>query len=116
MTATGGVAGPASAATGSAVLITLGAARTAVSTNGNINGYGDEGGRGIRLSGTVGASGRGGATSLGGAGQEIIATAAGNAAQSNTGSGGGGGFSATTTSPQTGGAGGTGFCVITEFA
>lgn len=117
LTAPGGVAGPASAAAAATPLFTVGAAPTAVATNGNINGRGDEGGMGIRLAAAIAASGRGGATSLGGAGQEIVdATAAGNAAAANSGSGGGGGMSITTATPVTGGAGGTGFCVITEYA
>jgi hypothetical protein len=116
LTAPGGTAGPASAAAASTPLITLGAAPSAVATNGNVNGRGDEGGYSLRISSIQSVSGRGGATSLGGAGQEIVTTGAGNSAAANSGSGGGGGQSLTTASPQVGGAGGTGFCVITEYA
>ena len=116
LTAPGGTAGPASAAAAATLLIQAGAARSAKATNGDVNGIGDQGGFGLRLSATGAMSGRGGATSLGGAGQELIGTTTGGAAAANSGSGGSGGVSATTGTPVTGGAGGSGFCVITEYA
>jgi len=116
LTAPGGVAGPASGAATANLFISIGAAGTAASTNGDVNGRGDEGGRGLRLTANVAVSGRGGATSLGGAGQEVFVNGPGNAAAANTGSGGSGGLSFNTGSPQTGGAGADGLCVITEFS
>lgn len=116
LTAPGGTAGPASTAAFGTVLLAVGAAKSAAPTNADVGGQGDEGGMGIRLSGVVAISGRGGATSLGGAGQEITFNGSGNAAFANSGSGGSGGLSFTTGSPQTGGAGATGYCVITEYA
>lgn len=85
-----------------------------VGTNGDINGKGDAGEHGERISGTVGASGRGGATDIGAGGVGLNAAAAGTAG--TNGGGGGGALVLNNSGAVAGGAGGAGLIVIEEFS
>jgi hypothetical protein len=110
-TANGGVGGTGQTA-GTALAVTLGGASGA-STNGDVNGGGQNGDNGVRLSSTVGISGAGG-TSLYGAGGAALSTAgAGNTATGH-GAGGGGALSTANTN-RAGGAGSAGLIIIYEY-
>lgn len=112
ISATGGVGG--SAQEGGANNPVAGGS-AGVGSSGDINKTGLAGFGGSAVSNGV-ASGSGGSTSLGGAGIGIVSTVAnvaGNAGAANSGSGGGGAIS--TGTGQLGGAGGSGYAVVTEY-
>lgn len=85
-----------------------------VGTNGDVNGKGQSGDHGERISGTVGASGKGGSTDVGAGGGGLVAAAAGVAGVN--GGGGGGGLVLNNSGAVTGGAGGAGLIVVEEFS
>jgi len=111
-TAPGGSGGAGQTA-GTAAAIIAGASGGSVATNGDINGAGQPGINGFRLSGTVGSSGSGGSTVHGGGGSSRTSAGSGNAG-SGYGAGGGGALSTGNTA-QTGGAGTAGIIIIYEY-
>jgi hypothetical protein len=118
VTAYGGTGGGFTAGS-SATKYTAGGAGGIVSTNGTINAAGVPGGWGsTSATATIGATGSGGSTSLGGGGVGKVyssaAAVAGVAAVANTGSGGSGGGTGTTT-VAAGGAGAAGIIIIWEY-
>jgi hypothetical protein len=88
----------------------------AVSTNGDVNSLGAQGSPGFRTAGVTGTSisGAGGASFFSGGGRALTAQGNGNAGA--LGSGGSGGLSVNGGAAVTGGAGGAGLCIITEYA
>jgi len=98
---------------GTAAAIVLGGNGGTAGTNGDVNGAGTPGGTGLRLSGTVGSSGAGASSVLGGGGNALNTAGAGNAA-TGFGSGGSGGLSTANTA-RTGGAGSSGVIIIYEY-
>jgi hypothetical protein len=111
-TAPGGSGGIGQTA-GTAVAIVLGGNGGTGGTNGDINGAGGAGSTGLRLSGTVGSSGAGASSILGGGANALNTAGAGNAA-TGFGSGGSGGLSTANTA-RTGGAGSSGVIIIYEY-
>jgi hypothetical protein len=106
----GGIAGGAAAAT---PLTQIGGAGGVVSTNGDVNGAGDPGSPGLRLSGTIAVSGNGGTSEIGGGGKAVNTDVAGNNAIGLA-SGGGGACSLTAVS-RAGGNGTNGLIIVEEF-
>jgi len=118
VTAFGGTGGGFIAGT-AATKYTAGGAGGVISTNGTINSAGAPGGWGsTSATATIGGTGAGGSTALGGGGVGVVystaAAAAGVAAVANTGSGGSGGGTGTT-STAAGGAGAAGLIIIWEY-
>ena len=112
VTAPGGVGGVGEVYQSSAAMI-AGGAGGAVCTGATVNGGGgDPGMWGYRVSGTVGASGRGGSTRYGTGGVGLTADGAGNA---GVGYGAGGGGSVSHSAARAGGAGAPGVLIIYEY-
>ena len=111
-TAPGGSGGVGQTA-GTTAAVILGGNGGTAGTNGDVNGAGTPGVTGLRLSGTVGSSGAGASSILGGGANALNTAAAGNAA-SGFGSGGSGGLSTSNTA-RTGGAGSAGVIIIYEY-
>lgn len=114
VTAKGGLGGTGQTG-GTSNTPSLGGAVGGLSTNGDLNAAGTPGGMSFRISGTVGSSGPGGATSLGGNGAGLVAQGAGNNAFSNTGSGAGGGCTLNGGAAVAGGVGGSGVIIVEEY-
>ena len=114
LTAKGGTGGAAMAA-GTTALASLGGAGGIVGSGGDINEPGEPGAPGVRFSGTVGMSGAGAASVLGGGANGVVAQGAGAAAVANSGGGGGGGLTLNAGAATAGGNGGSGQIVITEY-
>lgn len=112
ISATGGLGGQGS--TSAAVSFNGGIG--GVGSGGDLNTTGNPGGPSIGGA-TIGISGYGGATSLGGAGRALgtQSSNAGQAGVANSGSGGSGAQNGASPSANIGGAGGTGYIIITEF-
>jgi hypothetical protein len=108
----GGGTGGTGQTTGTSLAVTLGGA-AGTGTNGDVNGGGQNGDNGVRLSGTVGISGAGGTSFYGKGGAALAAAAAGNAA-TGYGAGGGGALSTANTN-RAGGAGAPGILIIYEY-
>lgn len=113
ITAKGGLGGTGSAFGTTAAYFAPGGG--VVGTNGDINGKGSDGTAGQVNSGTVGASGHGGSTDVGGGGVGLVAGAAGNAGV-GFGAGGGGGLVLNGSAAVAGGAGAAGGIMIEEFS
>ncbi len=111
-TAPGGSGGVGQTA-GTSAAIVLAGNGASVSTNGDVNGSGQPGQNGFRLSGTVGSSGSGGSSLYGGGGNSRNTAGTGNAG-TGYGAGGGGALSTANTN-QTGGAGTAGVIIIYEY-
>lgn len=99
---------------GSGQAFAAGGAGGSTSVSGDVVGAGTPGAHGLRLSGTVGASGGGGSCPFGGGGAGLAAAAAGNAGQ-GFGGGGGGGLVLNGSTAVAGGAGAAGVLVIEEY-
>jgi hypothetical protein len=113
VTAIGGGAGNVGTTTNGAVVI-IGGAGGAVATNGSVNAMGNHGEPGIGLSATLGISGNGADSPLGGGGLGRKTHGVGNNA-SGYGSGGGGGCQITTGAIVNGGSGSAGIIIIYEY-
>lgn len=119
MTLPGGAGAPTnglSTASNAGPRMSLGGAGGAASTNSDLNNVGEPGCGAVQLSATVGMSGDGGGGLWGGQGQGKIASAAGANARANSGAGGGGGVSIGAGAAVVGGAGGSGWLIVWEFA
>lgn len=92
--------------------VVLGGDGGAISTNGDLNGAGENGGYGTRLSGAVGAAGMGGHSRWGRGGNSRITNGAGNDAIGN---GAGGGSAVSISGAVTGAKGGDGVDGAIEF-
>jgi hypothetical protein len=115
-TAAGGLGGIGQA-TGTALANTLGGAGGATPTLGQINVGGQPGEVAIRLSGTVGTSGRGANSAFGSGGASLSEAGGSSIGNAGTGFGaGGGGAFSTTAGNRVGGAGSNGTIIITEYA
>ena len=107
----GGALGPAAATTITSI---LGGAGAALPSGGLINLGGQSGTNGLRLSGTVAATSKGGDTIYGTGGLPLTAAGNGNTG-TGYGSGGSGGWSGNVATARTGGAGAPGVIVIFEY-
>jgi hypothetical protein len=114
VTAFGGLGGSGGGAQASTVLTVLGGAAPAISTNGDVNGSGDPGSPGIRLSGTIAVSGNGGSCPFGAGGVGVITDVAGNVSIGF--GGGGGGATSLTAANRNGGAGTGGIIIVEEYS
>lgn len=112
-TAPGGSGGIGQTA-GTAAAIILGGNGGAAGTNGDVNGAGQSGDRGFRLSGTVGSGGNGGSSIFGGGGNARNTAGVGNAGTA-FGAGGGGALSTAASTTQIGGVGRAGVIIIYEY-
>jgi hypothetical protein len=112
ITAKGGLGG-VGMVFGTTVLTSAGGAGV-ISTNGDLNGSGDPGDPGIRMSGTIGASGPGGSSQYGAGGAGRTTGGAGNVGV-GPGSGGGGGLVLNGSGAVIGGAGTAGIIRIWEY-
>lgn len=114
VTANGGPGGLGGGTAAATVLTVLGGAPPAISTSGDVNGSGTAGSPGMRLSGTIAVSGKGGDSVFGAGGNEVNTDVAGNAAI-GFGAGGGGACSLTANA-RNGGAGTGGIIIVDEFS
>jgi len=112
ITAKGGKGG-ISLAAGTSAISALGGAISSISTNGDINGYGQPGEPGVRLSGTIGLSGAGGYNIYGGGGRGLVVAQAG--IDGNLYGSGGSGAISTAAVNRAGGAGANGIIIIEEY-
>lgn len=115
LTAPGGAGGAGMTPAAATVLLARGGDGGAVSTNGDIATLGDAGRDGVRVSGTVGWSGAGGDTPLGGGAPGKVAQSAGSAG-TTPGSGGSGGCTLNAGVAVVGGAGALGIILIDEYS
>ncbi|WP_121356803.1 glycine-rich domain-containing protein [Flavisolibacter nicotianae] len=113
-TAPGGSGGSGSTSDAATALFVSGGSGASVGTNGDINGAGQPGDNGMRLSGTVVASGAGASSPYGGGGTSRTATSVGMTATAY-GSGGSGAAAIGAVAGQTGGAGSAGVIIIYEY-
>lgn len=113
LTAPGG-GGGTGMASGTAIAIARGGLETTGASGGDVNGYGADGGTGVRYSASVNFAGHGGSSVFGGGGRAQDGNGAGNAAVT-PGSGGAGACSANSTTTRAGGNGAHGIIVVTEF-
>lgn len=114
--AKGGGGGAAASNSSSVALGPTGASGGSTSgAAGDVTVGGESGGNGIRLSGTISGSGKGGSSRIGPGGSPLSSTqdAAGESAQANTGAGGSG--ANTTNTNRAGGNGGSGVVIMTLF-
>jgi hypothetical protein len=115
LTAKGGSGGGGMAGATTAASTSLGGAGGVVGSGGDLNMPGQPGNPGIRTSGTVGKSGEGAPSELGGGGIGVAAQGTGTTATANTGAGGSGGCTLNGGSATAGGAGGSGIVIVEEF-
>ena len=98
---------------GTAAALVSGGAGAAVSTNGDVNGGGSQGGWAQRISGTLAVSGAGAGTVFGSGGNGLVGQANGS---NGKGYGGGGSGAMSTGSAYTGGSGTQGIIIVWEFS
>lgn len=114
VTAKGGLAGNATNA-GVSPAVTGGSGHSNVSTNGDLNTFGQEGNPGLRFSGTIGCSGSGGSSQFGAGGRSFNSGSTGQAG-AGYGAGGSGGAVTNGSAAADGGAGSDGVIIVDEFA